>query len=157
KRWKDLDENLVHYSFRSACGFSAHPNEKDFLRWTKTQETSLNTIFPTLDFNSIHSIDMSIASKWLWTENEYNDLELTSFKINRLQAEKPKVLLAGGYLEVRPFYSTKAYQKEGNSGPEYRTTHLGVDFWVKANTAIHAPFQGRSEDHTSELKSPKNL
>jgi len=142
KRWKDLDENLVHYSFRSACGFSAHPNEKDFLRWTKTQETSLNTIFPTLDFNSIHSIDMSIASKWLGTENEYNDLELTSFKINRLQAEKPKVLLAGGYLEVRPFYSTKAYQKEGNSGPEYRTTHLGVDFWVKANTAIHAPFQG---------------
>src|SRR5690606_16093951 len=62
--------------------------------------------------------------------------------INRLQNEKAKTLFAGGYLEVRPFYSTNAYKKEGNSGPEYRTTHLGVDFWLKENTPIHAPLDG---------------
>ncbi|TYA59080.1 aminotransferase class III-fold pyridoxal phosphate-dependent enzyme [Formosa maritima] len=143
KRWKDVDENLAYYSFRSACGFTAHPNENEFKLWTQKQDVSLNDFFPTLDFNHIHTIDMSIGSTWLGSEREYNDLELTTFKINRLQAEKPKALFAGGYVEIRPFYSTKAYQKEGNSGPEYRTTHLGVDFWVKENTPIHAPFDGQ--------------
>ncbi|HLV14446.1 MAG TPA: aminotransferase class III-fold pyridoxal phosphate-dependent enzyme [Xanthomarina sp.] len=142
RRWKQIDENLAYFSFRTACGFTAHPNETSFLKWAKKQEISLKEFFPTLNFNQIKNIDMCVASTWLGNENEYNDIELTSFKIKRLQTETPKALLAGGYLEVRPFYSTKAYQKEGNSGPEYRTTHLGVDFWVKENTAIHAPWSG---------------
>lgn len=142
KRWKEVDKNLAHYSFRAACSFAAHPNEKTFLNWAQKQDISLNNFFLTLDFKEIHSIDMSISSTWLGNENEYNDLELTTFKINRLQTEKPKALFAGGYLEVRPFYSTEAYQKEGNSGPEYRTTHLGVDFWVKESIAIHSSFDG---------------
>ena len=142
EKWMQLDENLAHYSFRDACGFVAHPNEEPFLKWAENQDVSLNDFFPTLNFNHIHTLDMNVGSIWLGNEKEYNDLELTSFKINRQQAEMPKALLAGGYLEVRPFYSTKAYQKEGNSGPEHRTTHLGVDFWVKENTPIHAPFDG---------------
>lgn len=142
KKWKDVDENLAHYHFREACGFAAHPKETAFLEWTKKQDVSLHNFFPTLSFNHIHTIDMSVSSTWLGSENEYNDLEFTSFKISRLQKEKPKALFAGGYLEIRPFYSTNAYKKEGNSGPEYRTTHLGVDFWVKENTPIHAPFDG---------------
>ncbi|GGG45882.1 aminotransferase class III-fold pyridoxal phosphate-dependent enzyme [Bizionia arctica] len=142
ERWMQVDENLAYYSFREACGFSAHPNENSFLKWAEKQHVSLNDFFPTLHFNQLYSLDMGVGSTWLGNEKEYNDLELTSFKINRLQAEKPNALFAGGYLEIRPFYSTNAYQKEGNSGPEYRTTHLGVDFWVKKNTAIHAPFEG---------------
>jgi len=31
-------------------------------------------------------------------------------------------------------------KKEGNNGPEYRTVHLGTDFWVAAQTPIHALF-----------------
>ncbi|PWI29629.1 peptidase M23 [Flavobacteriaceae bacterium LYZ1037] len=140
EKWMQIDENLAHYSFRNSCGFKAHPNEEAFLKWAKNQQMSLQYFFPAIDFNHIHTIDMSVGSTWLGHESEYNDIELTNFKINRLQTEKPKALFAGGYLEIRPFYSTKAYQKEGNSGPEFRTTHLGVDFWVKENTAIHAPF-----------------
>ena len=142
KKWMQVDENLAHYSFRDACGFTAHPNKESFLNWAKAQDMSLQDFFPTLNFNHIHTIDMSVGSSWLGHESDYNDLELTRFKINKLQAENPKALFAGGYLEIRPFYSTKAYQKEGNSGSEYRTTHLGVDFWVKEMTAIHAPFDG---------------
>jgi len=142
EKWLQVDENLAHYSFRNACEFTAHPNEEPFLNWAKAQDMSLQDFFPTLNFNHIHTIDMNVGSTWLGHENEYNDLELTRFKINKLQSEQPKALFAGGYLEIRPFYSTKAYKKEGNSGPEYRTTHLGVDFWVKELTAIHAPFGG---------------
>ncbi|WP_417866288.1 aminotransferase class III-fold pyridoxal phosphate-dependent enzyme [Xanthomarina gelatinilytica] len=142
EKWRGINENLAHYSFRNACGFAAHPKETAFLEWFKKQAVVLNQFFPTLNFNHVYTLDMSVGSKWLGHESEYNDLELCSFKINRLQNEKPKTLFAGGYLEVRPFYSTNAYKKEGNSGPEYRTTHLGVDFWVKENTPIHAPLDG---------------
>ncbi|MCX7549740.1 aminotransferase class III-fold pyridoxal phosphate-dependent enzyme [Xanthomarina sp. F2636L] len=143
KRWLELDANLAHFSFRGACGFSAHPDEIAFLNWAKTQDVSLNNLFPSLDFNQVFSLDMRVGSTWLGHETEYNDIELTTFKINRLQVEKPNTLFAGGYLETRPFYSTKAYQKEGNSGSEYRTMHLGVDFWVNENTPIHTPFDGQ--------------
>lgn len=143
KRWQELDANLAHFNFRGACGFSAHPDEIAFLNWAKTQDVSLNNLFPSLDFSQVFSLDMHVGSSWLGNETEYNDIELTTFKINRLQAEKPNTLFAGGYLETRPFYSTKAYQKEGNSGLEYRTMHLGVDFWVNKNTPIHALFDGQ--------------
>ena len=55
----------------------------------------------------------------------------------------PHSLIGGGYLEVRPLYTSAAYDKMGNDGPESRCMHLGVDFWVPAQTPVHAVFLGR--------------
>ncbi len=32
--------------------------------------------------------------------------------------------------------------KEGNNGPESRTYHLGIDFWLAEGTPVHAIFDG---------------
>ncbi|MBK8705796.1 MAG: peptidoglycan DD-metalloendopeptidase family protein [Saprospiraceae bacterium] len=48
----------------------------------------------------------------------------------------------GGYGEVRPFYTTDAYVVTGNSGPEWRTVHLGLDIWDRAGTPVYAPLDG---------------
>lgn len=141
-KWVQINENLAHYSFREACGFRPHPNEKAFKNWANSQSISLNNLFPTTNFNAVHLVNMSIGSAWLGHESEYNDNEVLAFKLNRLKKENPNRLMAGGYLETRPLYCTDAYKKEGNYGSEYRSAHLGIDFWLDANTEIHALFDG---------------
>ena len=72
--------------------------------------------------------------------HEFNNLSLFTFKIEELQKEHPTKIIANGYLEPRPVYTSSAYDKEGNNGPESRTVHLGIDFWLPAGTAVHALF-----------------
>lgn len=143
EKWVQTDENIAHYSFREACGFKAHPNEKEFTSWALNQNLSVQNLFPTLDISAAQSVDMSVSSTFIGHETEYNDNDWLEFKINRLRQQNSKSIVAGGYLETRPFYSTDAYKKEGNSGSEYRSVHLGIDFWVKDQTPIHALFDGK--------------
>jgi 4-aminobutyrate aminotransferase-like enzyme len=100
-------------------------------------------LFPTINFDAVFNVDMSVFSKWLGHAKEYNNLNYSNYQIKSLQFENPTKLIAGGYSEIRPFYDTLAFQKEGNSGPEYRSVHLGVDFWLEVNTPIHALFDGQ--------------
>ena len=143
EKWININENIAHYSFREACGFTAHPDEINFTTWAKKQNRSLADLFPTLNLNSVNSLDMYVSSTWIGHETEYNDNELFNFKIQQKRKSMSYAIPAGGYLETRPFYITDAYKKEGNSGSEYRSVHLGIDFWVEAETPIHALFDGK--------------
>ena len=71
-----------------------------------------------------------------------NDLDLFQFKIEKLQAQHPGKIIAGGYLEPRSLYTSTRYDKIGNKGRESRTVHLGIDFWLPAGTPVHALFEG---------------
>ncbi len=142
EKWKQTNESLARYSFREACDFTPHPDEKPFTTWANKQAVSLNDLFPGLKFDSVHSVDMSVSSTWLGHESEYRNNDLLAYKLHCLQQQNPNTLIAGGYLETRPLYYTDSYKKEGNNGPEYRSVHLGIDFWVEAQTSVHALFEG---------------
>lgn len=58
--------------------------------------------------------------------------------INRLLAEYGAEAALGRYAEDRGCYSSPQFQGEGQA----RSTHLGVDIFVPAGTAVHAPFDG---------------
>ncbi len=141
-QWEKLPAQLVHFSFREACGFTPIPHQKAFEKWAALQSFSVHDLFPTLSFSSIYALDLSIGSLFLGNYSEYQNTAIFTAKINQLQAEEPDKIIAGGYLEPRPLYATKAFEMEGNNGYEYRTVHLGVDFWEKENTAIHAILDG---------------
>ena len=141
-KWMAVDGTLAHCSFRHACGFAPHPNEMGFAAWAKEQSPALQDLFPDLQFDSIQPVDMSVSSTWLGHESEYTDLRRFSRKVNALKQAHPGALIAGGYAEFRPFYCTAEYRREGNDGPEWRTAHLGVDFWVGPTTAVHALLDG---------------
>ena len=143
KNWKLINENLALYSFRFACGYKSHPDEEGFGKWIKGQSISVTELFPSLKSEKIHKVDMSIGSIWLGSKTEYNDNELLDFKLNSLKRENENALVAGGYLETRPIYCTDAYKKEGNSGSEHRSVHLGIDFWLKSDTPIHSLFNAK--------------
>lgn len=142
EKWFDVNENFAYYSFRNACGYSAHPLEMDFEKWVKNNQISLKTMFPTIASEKVINLDMSVGSTLLGNLSEYSDPEVSEFKLKQFQKRHPKAILLNGYLEARPFYSTEAFKSEGNNGPQYRTVHLGTDFWLPAQTPIYAPFDG---------------
>ena len=142
KKWYQVDEDFSLFSFRNACGFIAHPNEIKFEKWTKRQSFSINNLFPTISYNDVYKIDLSVSSKWIGHQKDYENLDLFQFKINQLKKQQAKKIIAGGYLEPRSVYSSSAYDKIGNNGKESRTIHLGIDFWFPALTAVHALFDG---------------
>ena len=142
KKWASVNPDFAYYSFRAACGFSAHPNEAEFEAWTHKQNFKLTELFPTVKRHAICHLDLSVSSSWIGHQQEFNDLDFFQYKIDKLQAQHPKKIIAGGYLEPRPLYTSSEYDKIGNYGREHRTIHLGVDFWLPAYTAVHALFDG---------------
>ena len=143
KKWCEVNEHFAYYCFREAFGLSAHPNEERFLAWADTNQISLNVLFPTIPIETTHLLDMSVGSTILGNLGEYSDPEIAAYKLAQFQKKIPNTLLANGYLEIRPFYTTAAFKSEGNNGPQYRTVHLGTDFWVPAETPVHSPYDGK--------------
>lgn len=142
KKWKQLSEEEAHYSFRLVCGYTAHPNEHKFKSWAKTKTISITDLFPDNNSKNISSLDLSIGSTWLTHKAEFNDLDYFQFRINSYQKSYPDHIISGGYLEARALYTSINYVTIGNSGPENRSIHLGVDFWLKEHTRISAPIKG---------------
>lgn len=141
-KWRNIHWDFAHYSFRGACGYTAYPKEVEFLAWTEKRTFSLDNLFPTVGSNLVFPPDLSVSSRWLGHEKDFDDLDYFQYKINKLQGEHPSKILAGGYLEPRPIYTTSSYDKIGNKGREQRNIHLGVDFWLPAATPVHALLDG---------------
>ncbi|HET8737089.1 MAG TPA: phosphotransferase, partial [Pricia sp.] len=142
QKWYTINADFALYSFRQACGFEAHPRRAAFEKWAGNKAFRISELFPTIGKDGIHPLDLSVASRWLGMQTDFDDLDLFQFKIDRLQQQHPRKIIAGGYLESRTVYTTSEYGRIGNSGPEKRTLHLGTDFWLPAGTAVHALFDG---------------
>ena len=140
RKWREIGEDFAHFSFRTACGFSGHPNEQKFIDWALSNKFKFSDLFPSVNKNEIYKLDLSVSSKWLGHQKDFDKLDFFQFKINQLQKTIPQKLLSGGYLEPRAVYVTDAYEKIGNNGPESRTIHLGIDIWLPPETAVHALF-----------------
>jgi len=143
RQWQQINKNLAHFSFRKACGFLAHPEEKAFYSWAIDNTVNLQNMFSGVEFTQVLQPDLSVGSTWLGHEEEHNDLQLFKIRLAQLQDKNQGTLLAGGYLEPRAVYKTEAYKKEGANGSEFRTIHLGLDFWCKSGSAIYAPIGGK--------------
>ncbi|MEP2936110.1 MAG: aminotransferase class III-fold pyridoxal phosphate-dependent enzyme [Gilvibacter sp.] len=142
QKWSQINPEIAYYSFRAACDLPAHRNQKLFESWSKTQKFEFTELFPSTSFTKAHLLDLSVSSLWIGNEQEFNNLDLFSFKIEQLQKQVPEAIIAGGYLEPRPIYTDSAYDKIGNHGPESRRVHLGIDFWLPAFTPVHCLLDG---------------
>ena len=140
EKWFAISSEFAEYCFRNACGFDAHPNEKSFKDWAQKNTFTFAELFPKEGKEDIYLLDLKLSSKWIGSRHEFNNLELFEYKINQLQKENPTKLIADGYLEPRPIYTSTNYDKEGNNGPESRAVHLGIDFWLPSGTPVHTIF-----------------
>lgn len=142
-KWKEVNAEYAHYSFRNACNFPTHPKQSDFEYWAKNHKLEFNELFPSLKKTSVLPLDLSVSGTWLGQSTEFNNLDLFQFKIDQLQKANPDCIISGGYLEPRPIYTSLDYAKIGNIGRENRSIHLGVDFWIPESTPVHAPYTGQ--------------
>ena len=87
-------------------------------------------------------LDLSVGSLDLGNNDNFTSIPNFQKTITRLLEDKNAEIGLGGYGEVRPFYTTDAYQVEGNAGAQWRTVHLGLDVWAPHETAVFAPLAG---------------
>lgn len=130
-----------HQDFKTKYGFTIHPNLKRFEKWTETNTFSLQTLFPTIFRDEIHHIDLSTTSSFIGGEEEFNNLDFFENKLDELQKKVPNKIIVGGYLEKRALYTSDIYKKENST--EKRNIHLGVDFWLPAQTPVHTLLKGK--------------
>ena len=140
--WKNIPPALAYYSFRASCGMIPLPNELSFKQWAAKKEFSIKDLFPSQKFQKIKQPDLRIGSLFLGNFSSYQNTIEFSNKIQQLKEKNLDTLLAAGYLEPRPVYSTDAFKIEGNSGPEYRMYHPGIDCWIDKQTPVHAICDG---------------
>lgn len=142
-KWKEVHPNLAYFAFRHACGFSSHPANDHFQKWAASQSVELDILFPSLNKQEVINVDMSVGSTWLGHASKFGDVDFAKYKFGQLQSLNEYAIVAGGYLEHRGVYTSDAYIQEGNNGKNYRSVHLGVDFWVAEGTPVHALFDGK--------------
>ncbi|MEZ4904874.1 MAG: aminotransferase class III-fold pyridoxal phosphate-dependent enzyme [Spirosomataceae bacterium] len=137
EKWRDIPERLAYYSFRNACGMVPCPMQLAFEKYAQHTSWEVATLLPNNSSKTLQPLDLSIASTFVGNFSNYLNSSQLDDKMSRW-TQSEDVILVGGYGEVRPFYTTDAFKTTTNEGFEHRTTHLGIDFWATAYTAIHA-------------------
>ena len=144
EKLRNISPNLAYYTFRNACGLAPCSKNNLFKNWLRTQKTDFSKI---VSFNEnsgkVHWLDLAVGSQELGNNIEFEDRSFFDKKIKRILEDAGADFGVGGYGEVRSFYTTDAFQVEGNNGPVWRTIHLGTDIWASAGTSIFAPLAGK--------------
>ena len=134
---KRIHPDYATLRFKEAIGL----NTSDaFKNWAK----NINFSFPLkrTGMEKMAHINLAIDSPILAKHSSYGD-DVQFLKTIERHLEDASIDIAyGGYMECRPFYITPQYTYRNNDGIQYRSMHMGMDFWAKAGTEIVAPYDG---------------
>lgn len=139
KKLRNIPPALAHYTFRAACGWEPCTKAAAFKQWPIENKTDFAPVI-RFDNKIVKPVDLSIGSLELGNNVNFKDEATFERTLRRLLEDKAADIGIGGYGEVRPFYTTDAYQTRGNEGMQWRTVHLGLDIWVPAATPVYAPY-----------------
>ena len=87
-----------------------------FLKWNKNNKTSLLTLFPSISKIKVQNLNLSFESTWVGRKEEFDDLDIFQHKIGLIQKKYADKIIAGGYLESRPIYTSSEYDRISNEG-----------------------------------------
>lgn len=148
--WDLLDQlqqihpRMAEATIRQACGWEPFPQNTVFHDWVKEHFSTFQPLVSIdLRGNDAMWLDLSVGSPDLGNYADMADVRVLSRKMEAFIADEGKLAGMGGYMEVRPFYTTDAYATAGNEGPEWRTVHVGFDVFMAAGTPVFAPLAGK--------------
>ena len=113
-----------------------------FYKHPSFQRVSLNTLFPSIQFNTVAVPNMGVGSDFFGNDPQHENLSVAKERLEAFQKLHPNAILANGYLEERSFYNTPRFERTTNGRTEFRNIHLGTDFWLPEQTPVHVPFSG---------------
>ncbi len=142
KKLRNLSPTLAHVTFRDACGFEPHPNHSKFQQWAKNNTGKILSPVEALDPDNIHWLDLGVGSLELGNYENIFDSKKLNDTVDAIMQENKSTISLGKYNEVRGIYTTTSFASEGNDGPEWRTVHMGIDFFTKAGTPVVVPVDG---------------
>ena len=118
EKFKNISPTLAYYTFREACGLEPCPQNQIFKNWLSLKQVDFAKIVDfDLNAENVHWMDLSVGSHELGNNDEFGTPSNFNKKIKRILEDNNAEYGIGGYGEIRPFYTTDAYQVEGNSGP----------------------------------------
>jgi murein DD-endopeptidase MepM/ murein hydrolase activator NlpD len=83
------------------------------------------------------ALDLSVTNEALKNVDVSSSETLDAYINNHIKSNNAKVSY-GGYLETRNIYRRSTYFNDTNPDTE-RNIHLGLDFWIAADTPIYTP------------------
>jgi len=146
--WKLLDKlyeispDFAYYSFRDACGMEPCPASLTFIKWISENAATFKSVVAHDLKGEAHWFDLGMGSHELGNQSHILDSKKLHNRIEQALDDSGKPIGLGRYSEVRPFYTSTAFESEGNDGPEWRTVHIGLDVFMKAGEVVSTPLAG---------------
>ena len=138
-----IHPRFAHYTFRAACGMTPVPKAEKMQRWLAENGKSAASILD-VDLRTAPSLvfDLGVGSLLLGANPRASDTPALTETIFGEMKKTGVPVGVGRYNEARPLYSSPAFGSGENPVEERRTIHLGIDLFVEAETALHAPLDG---------------
>lgn len=142
RKWRQVPPQFAYLSFCDACEIFSYENRTRFDDWLEKNRQDLHPVV-ALEGKIVSYLDLSVGSKDLGNHSDFQEITAFNKRVQRMMEDMQIDIGLGGYGEIRPFYSTDAYQVEGNNGMQWRTEHIGFDIWAEAGTVVSAPLDGK--------------
>jgi len=143
EKLQQIHPRMAQAMIRHACGWEPFIQNKAFHSWVAENFKSFKPLVPVnLTGKDAMWLDLGVGSQDLGNYAEMADVQLFARKIDFFLASEGKLAGVGGYMEVRPIYTTDAYAITGNEGPEWRTVHVGFDVFMAVEIPVFAPIAG---------------
>ena len=136
---QSISPAFAEYCFRESCGLTPCPAGNDFENWASVHHTQ---VVSPIEIENYDWLDLSVGSLDLGNMRDVLDADKFDEQIVLLMRKNKVELSLGRYNEARAIYSTPAFQSEGNDGPQWRTIHLGLDFFCSIGTPVRAVWNG---------------
>lgn len=140
RQLRPIHPRLARAHFRVAAGRSAHPLRSAYLDWAEGAD-----LHPVLavTHDQLGPLDLGVGSRELGPNHNFEDLASFTTHVRRLLEDAGVEVGTGGYGETRPVYTTDDFASTGNSGPRWRSVHLGLDFWThQPGAPVYVPLAG---------------
>ena len=146
QKLKCIHPVFAHSVIRESCGLTPHPERLAFDEWCLKSDERGKFFLPLGNYSKSLNpdwLDLGVSSVDLGSMSDITDPVKLEDSVRRQMHIRNTDLLMGRYDEVRAIYTTDDYRVEGNDGPAWRSTHIGLDFFCKPGTPVVAIFDGQ--------------
>ncbi len=130
---------FAEYAFRNACNLVPCPSENTFEQWA---QENFNKVTSPIEIKNSCWLDLSVGSADLGTMHDVLDGDALTERASQMMRKRKADLALGRYDEARAIYSTAAFEIAANDGPQWRSVHLGLDFFCMQGTSVRAVYDG---------------